>query len=178
VKRSTRPSRRTIKGGSAGGCAPAAAASRFRNSDSIQTLSKLGNAGNAVEGMRRGVWARFSGTRGCGILPATVALVRLQDGEVSRGLHREPWDFRLRNFFLMLHAQGFRIWRRAGWTWLDSGQRPNAFHGFLTFLILLCSRSGHKTGIDVACARLLLASAGRLHTNGMASRPAGRGPSS
>jgi hypothetical protein len=107
VKRSTRPSRRTIKGGSAGGCAPAAAASRFRNSDSTQTLSKLGNAGNTVEGMRRGVWARFSGTRGCGILPATVALVRLQDGGVSRGFHREPWDFRLRNFFHMLHAQGF-----------------------------------------------------------------------
>ena len=32
--------------------------------------------------------------------------------------------------------------RRAGWTWLDSGERPNAFHGLLTFLILLCSRSG------------------------------------
>ena len=39
--------------------------------------------------------------------------------------------------------------RRAGWTWLDSGQRPNAFHRLLTFLILLCSRSGHKTGIAV-----------------------------
>lgn len=26
---------------------------------------------------------------------------------VSRGLHRGPWDFRLRNFFHMLHAQGF-----------------------------------------------------------------------
>jgi hypothetical protein len=70
---------------------------------------KLGNAGNAVEGMRRGVWARFSGTRGCGILPATVALVRLQDGGVSRGLHREPWDFRLRNFFQDLEACGLDV---------------------------------------------------------------------
>jgi len=175
VKRSTRPSRRTIKGGSADGCAPAAAASRFRNSDPIQTLSKLGNAGNTVEGMRRGVWARFSGSRGCGILPATVALVRLQDGGVSRGLHREPWDFRLRNFFHMLHAQGFTGFGEAGvrvgrgWT-QASAQTPSSSSSV--------ADRATRQALALLCARLLLASAGRLHTNGMASRPAGRGPSS
>lgn len=151
MKRSTRPSRRTIKGGSADGCAPAAA-SRFRNSDSIQTLSKLGNAGNTVEGMWRGVWARSSGTRGCGILPATVALVRLQDGGYHVGFTVDLGISGCETFFTCYMRRASQtLERRVGWTWLDSGRpAPKRLPRTLTFLILLCSRSGHKTGIDVA----------------------------
>ena len=86
--------------------------------------------------MRRGAWARFSGTRGCGFKTGDA-------GAYHVGL-LYPWNFRLRNFFHMRHARkaSQALERRAGWTWLDSGERPNAFHGLFTFLILLCSRSG------------------------------------
>jgi len=82
---------------------------------------------------------------------ATVALVRLHTGAYHVGFTVSLGILGCETFFICdMRRASQALERRAGWTWLDSGERPNAFHGPLTFLILLCSRSGHKTGIDVA----------------------------
>ena len=92
------------------GCAPAAAASRFRNSDSIQTLSNTEMWENTVGRDAKRCMGKIFRLRHSACNRCSGETSRRV---VSRGLHREPWDFRLQNYFHMRQA-------------LESGRRASA----------------------------------------------------
>ena len=121
--------------------------------------------------MRRGAWARFSGTRGCGFKTGDAGAYHVGFTLGISGCE---------TFFTCdMRARLHRLWRGVqvgrGWT-QASAQTPST--GFSPSSSSSVADRARRQALTLLCARLLLASAGRFHTNGMASRPAGRGPSS